>query len=146
MVSAAPHARSASGGLRFRETGFRSRRKMRRNHLPTVTMPSLTTFPGNGISGPEKNAQKRPADCNDPVSENEPSHGSPPIRGLSYTFRKSPVADDCVVVDAAWIELVSTSNSLLAGNLAGNFLKKGPPKAILASKTTTASIVYKQIP
>jgi hypothetical protein len=51
-----------------------------------------------------------------------------------------------VVVDAAWIELVSTSNSLLAGNLAGNFLKKGPPKAILASKTTTASIVYKQIP
>jgi hypothetical protein len=23
--------------------------------------------------------------------------GSPPIRGLSYTFRKSPVAYDCVV-------------------------------------------------
>src|SRR4029077_4977914 len=50
-----------------------------------------------GISGPEKNAQKRPADCNDAVSENEPSHRSPPIRGLSYTFRKSPVANDCVV-------------------------------------------------
>jgi hypothetical protein len=33
------------------------------------------------ISGPEKNAQKRPADCNDAVSENEPSHRSPPIRG-----------------------------------------------------------------
>jgi hypothetical protein len=30
----------------------------------------------NGISGPEKNAQKPPADCNDAVSENEPSHGS----------------------------------------------------------------------
>jgi hypothetical protein len=30
-----------------------------------------------------------------------------------------------VVVDAAWIEPVSTPNSLLAGNLAGNFLKKG---------------------
>ena len=54
-------------------------------------------FPGNGISGPEKNAQKRPADCNDAVSENEPSHRSPPIRGLSYTFRKSPVACDWVV-------------------------------------------------
>src|SRR5258706_7762092 len=26
------------------------------------------------------------------------------IRGLWYTFRKSPVAHDCVVVDAAWIE------------------------------------------
>jgi hypothetical protein len=34
---------SASCGLRFRETGFRSQRKMRRNHLPTVTMPSLRT-------------------------------------------------------------------------------------------------------
>jgi hypothetical protein len=37
-------------------------------------------------------------------------------------------------------------NSLLAGNLAGNFLKKGPPKAILASETRTASIAYEQIP
>src|SRR6516162_4705375 len=94
MVSAAPHASdflrrnrhsnrvSASRGLRFRETGFRGQRKMRRNDLPTVTMP---------------------------FSENEPSHRSPPIRGLSYTFRKSPVAHDCVVVDAAQIEQVSTA-------------------------------------
>jgi hypothetical protein len=50
------------------------------------------------------------------------------------------------VVDAARIEPVSTSNSLLAGNLAGNFLKKGPPRAILASKTRAASIAYEQIP
>jgi hypothetical protein len=53
VVSAAPDARtsfgvtrhsnriSASRGLRFRETGFRGQRKMRRNDLPTVTMPSL---------------------------------------------------------------------------------------------------------
>jgi hypothetical protein len=34
----------------------------------------------------------------------------------------------------------------LAGNLAGNFLKKGPPTAILASKTQAGSIAYKQIP
>jgi site-specific DNA recombinase len=27
---------------------------------------SRSPFPGNGISGPEKNAQKRPADCNEP--------------------------------------------------------------------------------
>jgi hypothetical protein len=46
----------------------------------------------------------------------------------------------------ARIEPVSTSNSLLGGNLAGNFLKKGPPRAILASKTRAASIAYKQIP
>src|SRR6266404_4703547 len=69
--------------------------------LPPAFEPSLclsrSPFPGNGISGPEKNAQKRPADCNDAVSENEPPHRSPPIRGLSYTFRKSPVAHDCVV-------------------------------------------------
>ena len=32
---------------------------------------------------------------------------------------------DCVVADAARIEPISTSNSLLAGNLAGNFLKNG---------------------
>jgi hypothetical protein len=51
-----------------------------------------------------------------------------------------------VVVDAALIEPVSTSNSLLAGNLAGNFLKKGPRRAILASKTRAASYVYEQIP
>jgi hypothetical protein len=37
-------------------------------------------------------------------------------------------------------------NSLLAGNLAGNFLKKGPPRAILASKTRAASTAYNQIP
>src|SRR3989442_9585111 len=63
---------------------------------PSLCLPR-SPFPGNGISGPEKNAQKRPADCNDAVSENEPSHGSPPIRGLSHTFRKSPVEYDCVV-------------------------------------------------
>ena len=34
---------SASCGLRFRETGFRGQRKMRRNDLPTVTVPSLRT-------------------------------------------------------------------------------------------------------
>jgi hypothetical protein len=51
-----------------------------------------------------------------------------------------------VVVDAAQIEPVSTSNSLLAGNLAGNFLKKGAPRAILASKTRAGSIAYEQIP
>jgi hypothetical protein len=61
------------------------------------------------------------------------------------------LADICckslfALVDAAQIEPVSTSNSLLAGNLAGNFLKKGPPRAILASKTGAASTAYKQIP
>src|SRR5260221_10361083 len=37
-------------------------------------------------------------------------------------------------------------NSLLAGNLAGNFLKKALPGAILASKTRAGSIAYDQIP
>jgi hypothetical protein len=65
---------------------------------------------------------------------------------LPLAVRKSPVAHDCVVVDAARIEPVSTPNSLLAGNLAGNFLKKGPHRTILASKTRAGSIAYKQIP
>jgi hypothetical protein len=34
---------SASRGLRFRETGFRGQRKIRRTELPTITMPSLRT-------------------------------------------------------------------------------------------------------
>src|SRR5260370_31552382 len=34
----------------------------------------------------------------------------------------------------------------IAGNLAGNFFKKWPPRVILASKTRAASIAYKQIP
>jgi hypothetical protein len=81
------------------------------------------------------------------VSENEPSHCTkgPEWAGIR-TFRKSPVAHDCVVVDAARIEPVSTSNSLLAGNLAGNFLKRGPPTTIPASKTRAASIAYERIP
>src|SRR6266508_3756216 len=71
---------------------------LRRNrHSKPRLCLSRSPFPGNGISGAEKNAQKRPADGNDAVSENEPSHRSPPIRGLSCTFRKSPVAHDCVV-------------------------------------------------
>ena len=52
----------ATAGLRFRETGFRGQRKMRRTDLPTVTIPS---------------------------QRNEPSHRSPPIRSLSYTLRES---------------------------------------------------------
>jgi hypothetical protein len=42
--------------------------------------------------------------------------------------------------------LSSPSNSLLAGNLAGNFLKKGPTRAILVSKTRAVSTAYNQIP
>jgi hypothetical protein len=60
MVSAAPHAQTSFAVtgiqteslplavLRFRETGFRGQRKMRRNHLPTVTMPSLKNEPSHG--------------------------------------------------------------------------------------------------
>jgi hypothetical protein len=45
---------------------------------------------------------------------------------LSYTFRKSPVAHDCVVADAVSIEPVSNSNSLLTGKNTGNFADSGP--------------------
>jgi hypothetical protein len=55
-------------------------------------------------------------------------------------------ASDCVVVDTARIEPVSTSKFPAAGNLAGNFLKKGPPRVILTSGTPAASIAYEQIP
>ena len=74
--------------------------------------------------------QKRPADYNGAVSVNEWSHRSPPIRGLSYTFRKSPVAHDCVVVDAVQIEPFS---SLHFADLQGDFGKmQGEPMRSLA--------------
>ena len=56
MVSAAPHARTSFGA-----TGIR-----------TKSLPLAVSVSGKR----EKNAQKPPADCNDAVSENEPSHGS----------------------------------------------------------------------
>ena len=67
---------------------------------------------------------KTPARYNWSLQRLEPERQSPPIRSYSPAARKSPQTRDCVVVDAAQIEPVSTSNSLLAGNLAGNFLKK----------------------
>jgi hypothetical protein len=66
--------------------------------------------------------------------------------GHSSETWKHRFASECVVVDAARIEPVSTSNSLLAGNLAGNFLKKGPQRTILVSKTCAASTAYNRIP
>ena len=81
-----------------------------------------------------------------PSRDWKPTYSPPQNRGYSANARKSPVAYDCVVVDAARIEPVSTSNSLLAGNLAGNFLKRGPPTTILASKAQAGSIAYERIP
>ena len=48
--------------------------------------------------------------------------------------------------DAVCLQPVSDPNSLLAGNLAGNFLKKRPPRAILVSKISDQSNVYERIP
>jgi len=38
-----PENALSNSGVHFRETGFRGQRKMRRNGLPTVTVPSLRT-------------------------------------------------------------------------------------------------------
>src|SRR5437868_1366086 len=94
---------SASRGLRFRETGFRGQRKMCRNDLTTVTMPSLRT---NGRTNPRQ------------------------FGAFRYTFRKSPVAYDCVVVDAVQIEPVSP---LHFGEMQGDFDEmQGEPIQFLA--------------
>ena len=110
----------------------------------------LSPAPGTGLQSPETGSQNRRYRD---LSWRQRPHVShlnprkcPQIAGYLSETRKHRFASDCVVVDAAWIEPVSTSNSLLAGNLAGNFLKKGPPRAILASKTITASIAYERIP
>jgi hypothetical protein len=51
-----------------------------------------------------------------------------------------------VADDADGCEPVSTAKFPASRDLAGNFLKKGPRRAILASKPHAASIVYKRIP
>ena len=81
--------------------------------------------PGNGNSRLETKAPKRPHKSNYPSVETARPRKMPPNLDHLRGFGKSPKARECVVVDAAQIEPVSTSNSLLAGNLAGNFLKKG---------------------
>jgi len=59
------------------------------------------------------------------VSENEPSHCTkgPEWAGIR-TFRKSPVAHDCVVVDAALIEPVSTLKFPASREFSREFFEK----------------------
>jgi hypothetical protein len=103
----------------FRETGFRGQRKMRSNDLPTVTKPSLRT--------------NRRTDARQFEAFRTPSGNL-------------TVAHDCVVVDAAWIEPVSTLNSLLAGNLAGNFLEKGFRKRFSSLKRVQHQLLIIKFP
>jgi hypothetical protein len=51
-----------------------------------------------------------------------------------------------VVVDAARIEPVSISNSLLTGKLTGNFAETGLPLGILTPNRRANSMVCNQIP
>jgi hypothetical protein len=51
-----------------------------------------------------------------------------------------------MVVDAARIEPVSTSNSLLTGKRTGNFAERRPPEAIFAPNRPTNSVAYNKIP
>jgi hypothetical protein len=87
---------------------------------------SRSPFPGNGISGPEKNAQKRLPDCNDAVSENEPSHRSPPIGG---PFARLQEISGSIRLRGGGCSPDRTSlptpNSLLTGKLTGNFADSG---------------------
>src|SRR6266404_7269374 len=98
----------------------------------------LSPAPGTGLQSPETGSQNRRYRDLDRRQRPHVPHLNlrkcPQIAGYLSETRKHRFASDCVVVDAAWIEPVSTSNSLLAGNLAGNFLKKGPPKAVLHLK------------
>jgi len=145
MVPAAPDARtscevaghsnrvSACEGLCFRETGFRGLGStrcsdfLRRNRDSNrVSSPRVLRFRETGFRGQRKMRRKRPADCNELSLRTNRRHRCPPIRALSFTFRKFPVARDCVVVDALQIEPVSNSNSLLTGKLTGNFVDSGP--------------------
>src|SRR6266404_3460447 len=110
----------------------------------------LSPAPGTGLQSPETGSQnRRYRDLGRQQRPHVPHlnlRKCPQIAGYLSETGKHRFASDCVVVDAAWIEPVFTPNSLLAGNLAGNFLKKRPPRAILASETRTASIAYEQIP
>jgi hypothetical protein len=71
---------------------------------------------------------------------------SPPIRGLSYTFRKSPVAHDCVVVNAVPYELVSAVKFPDIREFTGNFLQFAGIRPLDASKTHARLGDYTEIP
>jgi hypothetical protein len=82
MVSAAPDARTS-----FAVTGIQT------ESLPLAVSVSGkrdfgARFPGNGISGPEKNAQKPPADCNAAVSEERTVARIPANSGLFVLFQE----------------------------------------------------------
>jgi hypothetical protein len=55
------------------------------------------------------------------ISETTCLNRTPPIRALFASLGNAAHTQDCVVVDAAQIELVSTANSLLTGKRTGNF-------------------------
>jgi hypothetical protein len=69
--------------------------------------------PGTDFWEAETKGLKTLTDYDVPVSETGRFRTTPPIRRISHAARNSPIAHDCVVVDAAWIEPVSTPNSLL---------------------------------
>src|SRR5262249_16695995 len=85
-----------NSGFRCRETGFPGRRK------------KPLTSPEPQING---------------LRDQDGRTKTPPNRGISHAFRKSPQLRECVVADAVPIEPVSTLNSLLTGKLTGNFVK-----------------------
>src|SRR5262249_10460359 len=82
------------------------------------------------------------------------STGTPALCGslreigpLRPTAAVSRIQRFCLLAeDAVCLQPVSGLNSLLAGNLAGNFLKRRPPRAILASEKIATSNDYNQIP
>jgi hypothetical protein len=57
---------------------------------------------------------------------------SPQNAGYSSETGKCRFVSDCVVVDAATIEPVSTANSLLTGKRTGNFAESGLPMRFLS--------------
>src|SRR6266446_1628093 len=160
-----PRARPREGGCR-RTTASRHRRHSPARCSGRVVPPirdarfvdlnrrsscaAQPKAPGTGLQSPETGRQnRRYRDLSRQQRPHVPhlnSRKRPQIAGYSSETGKHRFASVCVVVDAARIEPVSTSNSLLAGNLAGNFLKKGLRGAILASKTRAGSIAYERIP
>jgi hypothetical protein len=99
--------------------------------VPSKFMPA----PGTGLRSPETVSQN--LGCPRLQRQRRPQNHHlnplkcPQIAGYVADTRNSRLASNCVVVDAAPIEPVSTANSLLTGKLTGNFAKSLPFAVIL---------------
>ena len=94
------------------------------------------------LKTPWKSPQPTPQGRRDTVNAAQPSDFTP----VQRKREKVSATAECVAVDAVRCEPVSDANSLLTGNLTGNFEKIGPFGAKSRAKRTEYQNVRREFP